>query len=510
MSRLARCTSLLARSRTRLSLNQLNMTPTLGHSSAVKAASAATGKLRYSTSSHLKLTGLADLSDTSGTFSDIFGTPEMRTIWSDQNRVSCYLQIEAALAQVQAELDIIPHRAATEIISHCRVEEIDFALYKQKTELIGYPILGIVQQLVANCKDGLGEYCHWGATTQDITDTATVMQIRQSMTIVKEKLHSIISSLERLAEEHRDLPMAGRSNLKQAVPITFGFKMARFLATFRRHQERLAELERRVYTLEFGGAAGNLSSLGDKGIATHDALATALDLRPAEIAWHTEHDRFAEVGTFLGLLTGTLAKLATDIKLMSQTEIAEVAEPYLANRGSSSTMPQKNNPISCVYIHACAANVRASTSAMLDAMQSDHERGTGPWEIIWVQLPLMMNWSSAALSNADFILKDLQVFGDAMQRNLDISKGLVVSEAVMMGLGDKMGRQYAHDVVYECCRKAFMEDRPLVDALMENEEIASKTSRDELEKLCDPKNYLGQSGQWIDRVLSKSSSHESQ
>lgn len=454
----------------------------------------------------LKLTGLPDLSDSAGTLSDIFGTPQMREIWSDQNRVACYLEIEAALAIVQADLGIIPKNAAHEIVEHCRVQEIDWALYKQKTELIGYPVLGIVQQLVANCKDGLGEYCHWGATTQDITDTATVMQIRQSLTLVKQRLDSIVSSLEHLAEQHRNVPMAARSNLKQAVPITFGFKMARFLATFRRHQQRLVELEKRVYTLEFGGAAGNLSSLGDQGIATHDALAKMLDLAPAEIAWHTEHDRFAEVGTFLGLLTGTLAKLATDIKLMSQTEVGEVGEPFISNRGSSSTMPQKNNPISCVYIHACAANVRQGAAALLDAMQSDHERGTGPWEIIWVQLPLMMNWTSAALNNADFVLRGLQVFPDAMQHNLDLSKGLIVSEAVMMGLGNTLGRQYAHDAVYECCRTAFVQDRPLLDVLLENHEIASKLDRTELEKLCDPANYLGQCSQWIDRVLSRPSS----
>ena len=327
------------------------------------------------------------------------------------------------------------------------------------------------------------------------------MQIRQSLTLVKERLASIMSSLARLTETHRHLPMAARSNLKQAVPITFGFKMARFLATFQRHQQRLEELEKRVYTLEFGGAAGNLSSLGDDGIATHDALAKQLDLAPADIAWHTEHDRFAEVGTFLGLLTGTLAKLATDIKLMQQTEVGEVSEPFVPHRGSSSTMPQKNNPISCVAIHACAANVRQGTAAMLDAMQSDHERGTGPWEIIWVQLPLMMNWTAAALANADFVLGGLQVFPDAMARNLALSKGLIVSEAVMMGLGNALGRQYAHDAVYECCRTAYLQDRPLLDVLLENNEIASKLPRSDLEKLCDPANYLGQCSEWIDRVL---------
>jgi adenylosuccinate lyase len=196
------------------------------------------------------------------------------------------------------------------------------------------------------------------------------LQIRESLQILEGDLDTIISDLTDLSRKYRDVPMAGRSNLQQAVPITFGFKCARFLATFRRHRQRLNELKKRVYTLEFGGAAGNLVSLGSGGLATQEALAKQLDLNVPEIAWHTEHDRFAEVGSFLALLTGTCAKLSMDVKLMMQTEVGEVSERYEKDRGSSSTMPQKRNPISCCYIHAMASSVRHSSAALMDSLVS--------------------------------------------------------------------------------------------------------------------------------------------
>src|ERR1700691_1233693 len=434
-------------------------------------------------------------------FRDIFSTEPMRRVFSDENRVQKYLDFEGALARAQARLGIIPQQAADEINRHCNVAEMDFAKLKTQTERIGYPVLPVVQQLVAACRDGLGEWCHWGATTQDITDTATVLQIREALTLIEADINGIADALAALASKYRDTPMAGRSNLQQAVPITFGYKMATLLAAFERHKQRLKELKSRVLVGEFGGAAGTLSSLSGRGLETQAELMKELKLDQPAIAWHTVRDTIAEGGCFLGLVTGTCAKIAFDVKLMMQTEVEELYEPFHEGRGSSSTMPQKRNPISSVYITALTSVVRQQTAALLDAMVEDHERATGPWEIEWIVLPEIFCLSAGALAQTLFVLNGLQVDEKKMRANLDITKGLIVSEAVMMGLGPHLGRQYAHDLVYDICRKVIATGRPLLDLLAEDKEIAKHMTRDELAKLVDPANYLGVAGEMVDRVL---------
>ena len=261
-------------------------------------------------------------------FRDIFSTEAMRRVFSDEARTGYCLEFEAALARAQAHLGIIPEKAAREIEAKCRIENIDLNKLKQQTERIGYPILGVVQQIVAICAKGLGEWCHWGATTQDITDTATVMQIRAALDLVEADMEKIAAALAGLARRYRDTPMAGRSNLQQAVPITFGFKAASLLAAFQRHRQRLAQLRPRVLVGEFAGAAGTLASLGADGLKVQAELMDELKLGQPEIAWHTVRDRIGEVACFLGLLTGTLGKIAMDVKLLMQTEVAEVFEPF--------------------------------------------------------------------------------------------------------------------------------------------------------------------------------------
>jgi 3-carboxy-cis,cis-muconate cycloisomerase len=439
----------------------------------------------------------------SAIFRDIFGTEAMRAVFSDERRIQYYLDIEAALARVQARLGVIPREAAEEICRHCRVEEFDMARLKAQTERIGYPVLPVVQQLVALCDRGLGEWCHWGATTQDITDTATVMQIRDALDLVERDLEAIAGSLAHLARRYRDTPMAARSNLQQAVPITFGYKAAVLLAGFQRHLERLRELRPRVLVGEFGGAAGNLSSLGARGLEVQAGLMAELGLGQPEIAWHTMRDRIAEVGCFLGLVTGTLGKVSMDVKLMMQTEVEEVFEPFAEGRGSSSTMPQKRNPISSAYIHACVSVARQHVAALLDAMVEDHERSTGPWEIEWIVLPEIFAMAAGALAQGRFVLGGLQVDPERMRKNLEATRGLVVSEAVMMGLGPALGRQRAHDLVYDICREVLRSGRPFLDLLAENPEIAPHMGREELARLVDPANYLGLCGEMVDRVLAR-------
>ena len=434
-------------------------------------------------------------------FRDIFTTAPMRQIFSDENRIQKYLDIEAALARAQARLGIIPKEAAEEIVRHCSADTYDMALLKTQTERIGYPVLPVVQQLVKKCRDGLGEWCHWGATTQDITDTATVLQIREALDLVESEIAAISKALAGLARRYRDTPMAGRSNLQQAVPITFGFKAATLLAGFQRHQARLQQLRPRILVGEFGGAAGTLASLGKQGLAVQTELMKELGLGQPAIAWHTMRDNFAEVGCFLGLVTGTLGKIATDVKLMMQTEVEEVFEPFAEGRGSSSTMPQKRNPISCNYIVACTAMVRQNVAALLDAMIEDHERSTGPWEIEWIAMPEIFLLAAGALNQAKTLMEGLEVDPARMRANLDLTGGMIVSEAVMMGLGPHLGRQRAHDLVYDICRKAIATKGSFLDLLAADPEIARHMKRDELAKLVDPANYLGEAGAMIDRVL---------
>jgi 3-carboxy-cis,cis-muconate cycloisomerase len=443
----------------------------------------------------------------SAVFRDIFTTADMRRVFSDEARTGHYLAVEAALARAQARLGIIPAEAAREIETQCRVENIDFAKLKTQTERIGYPILGVVQQIVALCRDGLGEWAHWGATTQDITDTATILQIRDALALIERDMEAIAAALAGLALRYRDTPMAGRSNLQQAVPITFGFKMAELLAAMQRHRARLAELRPRVLVAEFAGAAGTLSSLGRDGLKVQEALCAELSLGQPEIAWHTVRDRIGEVGCFLGLVTSTLGKLSMDVKLLMQTEVGEVFEPFHEGRGSSSTMPQKRNPVSSLYIHANTALVRQHVAALLDAAVADHERSTGPWEIEWIALPEIFLLSAGVLAQSRGLVEGLQVDAARMRANLDITNGQISSEAVMMGLGPKLGRQRAHDLVYDKCRAAATTGRALIDLLAEDGEISRHTTRDELARMLDPANYVGLAGEMVDRVLAIEDRH---
>lgn len=436
-------------------------------------------------------------------FQGIFGTEAMRQVWSDENRTAQYVAIERALAIVQGRLGLIPQEAADEIVSHCEIGQIDMARLREQTERIGYPILGVVTQINQLCRDGLGEYVHWGATTQDITDTATVLQIRQALTLVDDELAAIAQAMARLAREHRLTPMIGRSNLQQAIPVTFGYKVAGLLSAVLRHRERIAQLRERVLVGEFAGAAGTLASLQTGAMETQAALCAELGLGQPVIAWHTIRDNIAEVGAVLGLIGGTLGKLSMDVKLMMQTEVGEVYEPYHHGRGSSSTMPQKRNPISSCYIHAAISVVRQHAAALMDAMVADHERSTGPWEIEWIVLPEAFCLLAGALRQSRAVLEGLEVDPAAMRRNIDLTGGLVMSEAVMMGLGHHLGREHAHDLVYDLCRESLARRVPLLDLLAEHPEIKPHVDRAGLARMLDPANYLGQSGVMVDRVLAR-------
>jgi 3-carboxy-cis,cis-muconate cycloisomerase len=433
-------------------------------------------------------------------FKDMFGTPQMRAVFSDDNQLKCYIEAEVALAVAQGRTGVIPQAAADAIARACATVTLDREALKAEAENVGYPILGLVRQLSAGLGEA-GRYVHWGATTQDIVDTATVLQIRSALTILERDMAAASAALARLAEKHRDTPMPGRTHLQQALPITFGYKCAIWLAAMDRHAIRLRELKPRVLVAQLGGAAGTLASLGDKGLDVRREFARELQLGDPPITWHVARDAVVETVNFLGLVTGSLGKIGFDIMLMMMTELGEAFEPFASHRGASSTMPQKRNPISSEILVANAKAVRQHCGLMLDAMIQDFERATGPWHVEWMAVPESFILAAGSLAQAKFMLEGLVVDAARMRANLDLTKGLIVAEAVMMGLAPQLGRQQAHDVVYEACREALGQGRSLFDVLVANPAVSGALDEQRLRALCDPANYLGSAPRMTDAIV---------
>ncbi len=436
----------------------------------------------------------------SSIFKDMFGTRAMRAVFDDRATVARYVETEVALAAVQGRLGVIPEQAARAIAERADASKIDLAALKAETEIVGYPILPLVHQLAKIC-GAEGEYLHWGATTQDIMDTATVLQVRDALALIEKDLEAVDGLLAGLAERYRDTPMAGRTHLQHALPVTFGYKAAVWLLAVRRSRERLSQLKPRVLVGQLGGAAGTLASLGDQGLAVNAALMEELQLAAAPVTWHVARDGLAEAVQFLGLVTAALGKIALDVMLMMSNELGEAFEPFVKGRGASSTMPQKRNPISCELIWSAAKTVRQHAGLALDAMLHDFERATGPWHIEWSCIPESFILTAGALNQAKLMLAGLEVDAPRMRRNLDLSGGLIVAEAVMMGLAPHLGRQTAHDIVYDACRKAATSRLPLAQVLYECPEVTAKLDHAAIDRLCDPANYLGSAQRMVDDML---------
>ncbi|WP_199063426.1 class-II fumarase/aspartase family protein [Serratia sp. ASV30] len=436
-------------------------------------------------------------------FRDAFGTPEMRAIFDDRELVRKYVEVEVALAKAEARCGVIPVEAAEEIAARCSADTLDFDLLRHETEIVGYPILPLVHQISKQAGSS-GGYVHWGATTQDIMDTAVVLQIRDAFELIETDINELRRILADMAQRYRTTPMAGRTHLQQALPITFGYKAAIWLNMFDRHAERLAQARPRVLVGQFAGAAGTLASLGDKGLAVQQAMMEELRLGIPDSTWHVARDGFAEAVNLLGLITGSLGKIAYDVMLMASNEFGELYEPFVKGRGASSTMPQKRNPISSELMLACAKGVRQQAGLMLDAMVQDLERATGPWHAEWIAIPESFILSAGALKQARFMLGGLIVDEAAMAKNLDMTNGLIVAEAVMMGLAPYIGRQDAHDVVYDACRIVNEQGGRLADVLNALPAIASRLEPELIEQLTDPTNYLGMAPQMVDRAVQQS------
>jgi 3-carboxy-cis,cis-muconate cycloisomerase len=424
----------------------------------------------------------------------LFTTDAMRAIFSDQRRLQSMLDFEAALARALAHAGIAPSTAPAAIASQCRAESFSIEELGREAALAGnlaIPLLKHLTALVAKSDDKAAAFVHWGATSQDAIDTGLVLQLRDALALLDSGLANLSDALTLLVEGRISTVAAGRTWLQQAAPVTLGLKAAGWLDAIERHRARIHETRSNALVLQFGGAVGTLAALANRGPAVAAALAEDLKLPLPRLPWHAHRDRFAEVATTLGLLVGSLGKIARDVSLLAQTEVAEVNEPAAPGRGGSSTMPQKRNPVGSSVILAAAIRVPALVSIMLTAMVQEHERGLGGWHAEWETLPEICMLTAGALSHATEVVEGLEIHEAKIAQNLGATHGLILAEAVALALAKHIGRLPAHDLVEQACRRALKDARPLGDVLTEDAKVRAHLSADDLARLLDPKNYLG-------------------
>jgi len=431
----------------------------------------------------------------------MFGTAEMRRVFSDEQRVVCWLETEVALALAESRVGIFPEEIAEQIAEAAKIENLNIAEMKEEFDRVGFPILPFVHQLNKACDPEVARWVHYGATTQDITDTGTVLQIRDGLELIESEVDAIILALADLAKTYMNTVMVGRTFQQHAAPITFGYKVAVWLDEMLRHRDRLSQLKPRVLVGECAGAVGTFATLGDKGIAVQKEMMDILGLNTPAISWHTARDSWAELISCLAMQSATLSKIATEVTILMSSEIGEVSEPFEVGRGASSTLPQKRNPISCEPIIAIAHRLRESVGSQLSAMIQEHERPVGPTHLEWIVIPEAFVLFSGALKHSRFILENLVVDEQRMRENLEMGGGLLMSEAVMMGLAPKIGKKKAHDLVYTAAGIAWDRKTTLREALLNNESITEHLSESEIDKYLDPKNYTGVAHKMVNAVL---------
>jgi 3-carboxy-cis,cis-muconate cycloisomerase len=430
-------------------------------------------------------------------------TPEMLDAFSARAAVQGMLDFEAALARAEMRVGVIPQEAAV-IGASCDAGKIDLDKLAAAAGAGGNLAIPLVKQLTALVAAGdkeAAKYVHWGATSQDAIDTGLVLQLRHALNLVDKEIAQLADALAALAEKHRDTPMIGRTWMQHALPITFGWKVASWLDGVLRHRERLTALRARVLVLQFGGASGTLASLGAQGLQVSEALAEELQLALPDMPWHTQRDRIVEVATTLGMLVGSLGKMARDLSLCMQTDVAELAEPSGEGRGGSSTMPHKRNPVGCAVALTAAVRVPALVSTMLSGMVQEHERALGGWQAEWETLPEIFQLAAGALRQMTHVAAGLQVDAAKMRANLDTTHGLIMAEAVMLALGAKIGRMNAHQLVEKACQRAVQAQQHLRDALLQDAAITAELTAQDIDRLLDPSAYLGQATAFVDRVL---------
>lgn len=442
----------------------------------------------------------------SGVFDDaliqhLWSTEEFRNIFNDHNRLQKWYDFEAAFALEQGELGIIPKVAAADIAANCKISKIDVNAVAAEIRRIKHPLVPAVKAVQKLCKGDHGEYIHFGPTTQDVLDTAVMLQIKDAHALYLRDIRAVGNALAKLCEKHRDTPMVGRSHGVQALPITFGHKAAIWLSEMGRNYERLRQLEPRVFVGGMVGAVGTQASFGPKAKELEQRVMKRLGLGVADINWQPARDRFAEYVNVLGLISATLAKIANEIIILEHTEIGELYEPFSAGKVGSSTMPHKRNPSSCEAVVGASRAVRYNVAYMLESMLIEHERDGSAWRGEWKALPESCLIVGGMLSIMKYVLSDLHVDAKRMRNNLDSLGGFLLSERVMFELSDKVGKQTAHDLVYEASMHGIENGVSFESALMQNAQVKQAMTAAELKAALDPTTYVGRAPEIVDEVL---------
>ncbi|WP_137807071.1 3-carboxy-cis,cis-muconate cycloisomerase [Pseudomonas sp. G(2018)] len=441
-------------------------------------------------------------------FDAYFTARDMRDVFCDQGRVQAMLDFEAALARAEARVGLIPQTAVAPIEAACQAGHFDFAALGEAIASAGNSAIPLVKALgkqIATQDAEAERYVHLGATSQDVMDSGLVLQLRRALELIDSDLAQLGQTLATQAQRYVATPLAGRTWLQHATPVTLGMKIAGWLGAVTRSRQRLQDLKPRLLVLQFGGASGTLAALGEQAMPIAQALAEELQLGLPDQPWHTQRDRLVEFGSVLGLIAGSLGKLGRDISLLMQTEAGEVFEPSAPGKGGSSTMPHKRNPVGAAVLIGAATRVPGLLSTLFSAMPQEHERSLGLWHAEWETLPEICCLVSGSLKQALLVTQGLEVDAGRMVRNLDLTQGLVLAEAVSIVLAQRVGRDAAHHLLEQCCKRAVAEQRHLRAVLGDEPQVTAELSAEELDHLLDPAHYLGQARTWVERAVAEHS-----
>src|SRR3954454_150606 len=428
----------------------------------------------------------------------------MRAVCDDAATLQHMLDFEAALARAEAAAGVIPASAAGAIASACKAEAFELSALAEAATRSGNLAIPLVKALtaaVAKADTAAAGYVHWGATSQDVIDTAAMLTLRAAIDALLGDIDHAIAGFAKLARQRRNTAVVARTWLQHALPMPFGLKLAEYAAALHRSRARLRRLRSEGLALQFGGAAGTLAALGDKGLVVAAKLAEELKLPLPEAPWHAHRDRIAEAASVFAIVAGSCGKIARDVSLMMQTDVGEAFEPSGEGRGGSSTMPHKRNPVAAASALGAATMAPNLAATILAAQVQDHERSAGPWHAEWPTLPTLLLVTSGALAAIVDIAEGLEVDIDRMRTNLDATRGLIMAEAVTMALAEKIGKSDAHNLIEVASKKAVADKKHLRDVLIADPKIIAQLSADKITELFDPMAYQGVSQELIDRLL---------